>query len=423
VIYKYKYEKISAAMMEAKTKDRIKILLDEYLRLLHSGRNEKLKKYWKEKPSGFAVNLFRPDEAKSFMETGSIPVVVNPCETIFAYLYGYSLKDYYTDPEVYLEMYLRQRIDQFKTIGDDSCLRVEIPIWLGSYYEHSFFGVTSIYSDDETPRPEFQVVIGSRNDLERFQSIDFARTGHGPLAIEFYEVISEYVAGSGLCVTMPYFNRGPFGVLSILMGFDKLYLNAYDDPDFIMDAMHLVNEVSIDYERWINKEYGSPLGPKAIYNDDVSCPILSPDFYKRFVFPAEKALEKTYGGFSYWHSCGNCDELLPIIRDLSIESMNVSMVGDLDKYTKTFQNNASYEICVHPIDEVLKASPTKISEKLDSILSVCDANGVEAFSIVASALEGTGRENIISDLKQIFLWLEIATEKVNAYITKKRPGK
>jgi len=405
--------------MEAKNKEQIKDLLNEYLFLYHSKRNKKLKKYWKEKPSGFAVNLFRPDEARNFQNTGTIPVVVNPCETIFTYLYGYSLKDYYTDPTVYLEMYLRQRIDQFNIIRDDSCLRDEIPIWLGSYYEHSFFNIKSIYSDTETPRPEFKIVISERKDLEKFQNIDFATTGHGPLAIKFYEIISDYTEGTGLKVTMPYYNRGPFGILSILMGFDKLFIKAYDDSDFIKDAISIINKVSIDYEKWINKVYGSPLGPKAIYNDDVSCPILSPDFYKTFVFPAEKELEKKYGSFSYWHSCGNCNDLIPTIKKLKIESMNVSMVGDLDKYTKAFGNNTSYEICVHPIEEVLNASPIKMSMKLDNILSTCDKNKIKAFSIMASALEGTGRKNILSDLKRMLTWLEIARSKVNEYVSMK----
>ena len=405
--------------MNTKRREVIKSLLNEYMSSYHSKRNQRLRSYWNEKPSGFAVNLFRPDEAKSFLETGTIPVVINPCETIFSYLFNYSLKDYYTDPEVYLEMYLRQRINQFKIFRDDACLRSEIPIWLGSYYEHSLFGIESLYSVRETPRPKFEVTIKDRKDLEKFTNIDFKKAGQVPLAVKFFEDISKYIEGTDLKVTMPYYNRGPFGVLAIVMGFDRLFMKAYDDPDFVMDAMSLVNKVSIDYENWINDKYDSPLGPKAIYNDDVSCPIVSPDFYKRFIFPAEKELEEAYGSFSYWHSCGNCDDLLPILKNLKIESMNVSMVGDLDKYVRTFKNNTAYEICVHPVNEVLNASLIDMSMKLDKIISVCDKNKIEAFSIMASALEGTGKNNILSDLKHIFTWLETARKKVNDYIANK----
>ena len=405
--------------MNKKRKDIIKNYLDEYMSLYSSKRNIRLKSYWNEKPSGFAVNLFRPDEAKSFSDIGTVPIVVNPCETIFSYLFDYSLEDYYTDPEVYLEMYLRQRIEQFKIFKDDSCLRAEIPIWLGSYYEHSLFGIESIYSERETPRPRFDITIKDRKDLDKFSDIDFAKTGQIPLAIKFFETISEHVKGTDLKVTMPYYNRGPFGVLAIVMGFDRLFMKAHDDPDFIIDAMILVNRVSIDYEKWINDNYNSPLGPKAMYNDDVSCPIISPDFYKKFIFPAEKELEETYGSFSYWHSCGNCDDILPMLKNLKIESMNISMVGDLDKYTRTFKNNTAYEICVHPINEVLNANPIDMSEKLDRIITVCDKNKVKAFSIMASALEGTGKNNILSDIKHIFDWLKIARKKVNDFISYK----
>ena len=402
-----------------KQNETIKKLLNEYMTLYHSRRNEILRSYWNEKPSGFAVNLFRPDEARSYKETGTIPVVVNPCETIFSYLYDYSIEDYYTDPEIYLEMYLRQRIDQFKIINDDSCLRAEIPIWLGSYYEHSLFGIESQYSKRETPRPKFEITVKEREDLEKYSDIDFKKTGLIPLAIRFFESISKYVEGTGLKVTMPYYNRGPFGVLAIIVGFERLFIKAYDEPDFIKDAMAFINKVSIDYEKWINKEYDSPLGPKAMYNDDVSCPIISPDFYRSFIFPAEKELEKAYGSFSYWHSCGNCDDLLPILKDLNIQSMNISMVGDIDKYTKTFGNDTSYEICVHPIDEVLNVDQVNMSKKIDHIISVCDKNKINAYSIMASALEGTGKYNVLSNLRHIFTWLDTARAKVNEYIANK----
>jgi len=403
----------------ARERERIKPLLDEYLRLYHSNRNKKLRSYWKEKPTGFAVNLFRPDEAKAYRETGTIPIVVNPCESIFAYLYGYSLRDYYTNPAVYSEMYLRQRIDQFASIGDDACLRAEIPIWLGSYYEHSLFGVKSTYSDEETPRAVFRVLLAHRRDLDRYRQIDFTNSGQIPLAIRFFEEISDLVEGTDLKVTMPYFNRGPFGILTTIMGFDGVVYKAYDDPEFVMDAMSIVSQVSIDYEKWIHTQFGCPLGAKAIYDDDVSCPIVSPEFYERFILPGEKQLETAYGRFSYWHSCGNCDSLLPLLKQLKIESINVSMIGDIDKYTRTFGNDSAYEICVHPVKDVLRATSVGMSLKLDSIISICSANRISAYSIMASALEGTGRKNIIGDLSHLFEWLEVARSKVRNFIAGK----
>ena len=45
-------------------KKTIRKYIEEYLSLYDSKRNQKLKTYWIEKPSGFGVNLFRPDEPK-----------------------------------------------------------------------------------------------------------------------------------------------------------------------------------------------------------------------------------------------------------------------------------------------------------------------------------------------------------------------
>jgi len=177
--------------------------------------------------------------------------------------------------------------------------------------------------------------------------------------------------------------------------------------------MAIISNITIKYENWVNKNYGSPLGKKGLYNDDVSCPTISPDFYMEFIYPVEKKLEEEYGGFSYWHSCGNCDELLKSIRGLNIDTMNLSMVGDIEKYIKILGNDKAYEICVHPINHVLNADTITMFERTEKIISICDKENLHSYSIIASALEGTGKNNIISDLKQIFKCLEITCKKVN----------
>ena len=177
--------------------------------------------------------------------------------------------------------------------------------------------------------------------------------------------------------------------------------------------MAIISNITIKYENRVNKNYGSPLGKKGLYNDDVSCPTISPDFYMEFIYPVEKKLEEEYGGFSYWHSCGNCDELLKSIRGLNIDTMNLSMVGDIEKYIKILGNDKAYEICVHPINHVLNADTITMFERTEKIISICDKENLHSYSIIASALEGTGKNNIISDLKQIFKCLEITCKKVN----------
>jgi uroporphyrinogen-III decarboxylase len=406
-------------MRHTERKERIQNLVSEYIDLYHTKRNTRLKSYWKEKVSGFGVNLFRADEPKKYSEIGTVPIVVDPCETIYSDLFDYSLKDYYTIPEVYLEMLLRQRINHFKFFMDDSPLRLEIPIWIGTYYEYSLFGVRQIYSDKRTPQAVFEILVETEEDLEKYEDIEIDKTGIIPLAKKFYEIISKHVEGSGLKVSMPCFNRGPFGILSQLMGFDKLFFKAYDDPDFIKKAFKIINNVRFQYEKWSNANYKTPLNTNAIFNDDVSCPIISPDFYKEFIYPAERDLNDRYRIISYWHSCGNCDDILELINKLNIETLNIGMAGNVDKYTKVFGNSSAYEICVHPINDVLLANYSEMTGKIEKILSICKTNDISAFVIMASALEGLGRDNIICDIKHIFNWLEIARRSVDNFIVDK----
>ena len=96
-------------------------------------------------------------------------------------------------------------------------MRLEILIWLGSYYEHSILGIEIIYSDKETPRPGIEVIIKDKKDLKNFEDIDFIKAGQVPIADKFFESTSNYLEGTGIKTTMSYFNRGPFGILATLM--------------------------------------------------------------------------------------------------------------------------------------------------------------------------------------------------------------
>lgn len=400
-------------------KDIINKLVEEYLKLLNSTRNRRLKSYWIEKPNSFGGNMQRGDEPKKYKETGSIPIIVNPVEAIYAHLFNYSLKDYYSNPDLYLEMFLKQRITQFTIFMDDSPLRKEIPISMGTYYEMSIFGAETIFNDTQAPMAKFNLVIKDENDLEKFENINFDKAGLVPLAIKFYDTISNYLEGTELKVAFPSFNRGPFGVLCTLMGYDKTLTNMMDNPDFIKHALKLINRVSISYNTWIRKNFNTEFAPKQLINDDVNCPSISPHIYKNIIFPIEKELEVSHERIAYWHSCGNCNDLLTIIKNLRIDVINVSAVGDLNKYTVEFKNNAAYEICVHPINDVLNTNEIGMSKKIDSIISICDKNKIDAYCIIASALEGTGKNNLLKDIKHIFDWINISRNKINNYIKHK----
>jgi len=403
-------------MMSRKNQDRIKSLIEEYSKLLNSNRNNRLRSYWIEKDNSFSVNLYRADQPKKYEEIGTIPILINPVESFFSNLLNYNLKDYYTIPEIYLEKLLEQRINQFKYFMDDSPLRENIGIFLGSYYELSIFGMNSIFSENHSAMLENKTIIKNKSDLDKLVNIDFKKNGLVPVAIKFYEVISKYLEGSELRVDFPCFYRGPFGILALLMGFDNLLPNMILDPDFTRKAFKLITDYFIKYAKWAKKEFNTSTNIIPLFNDDVSCPTISPTLYEEFVYPEEKRIEKFFGRFSYWHSCGNCNELVAIINRLKIDVINVSAVGDLEIFTKEFKNKTAYEICVSPTRDVINNNYISKSIKLDYIINTCKKNGIEAYSIMASALEGTGLGNALNDIKNVFQWISIAREKVNSFI-------
>lgn len=397
-------------------KDRINYLIDKYTKLLNSDRNKRLRSYWIEKPNSFSVNAYRCDQPKSYKEIGTIPVLTQPVESFFVSLLNYSLIDYYHSPEVYIEKLLEQRINQFNWLLDDAPLRPNLGIFLGSYYEVSLFGVETIFSKDHAAMPGERPIINDIYDLEKFSKINFENAGLVPLAIKLYEGINRYFEGTELKINFPCFTRGPFGILLILMGYDKLLTYMIDKPDFIKKALEIITDNFIEYGKWIEKEYNGSIESIPLFNDDVNCPTLSPSLYKELVLPEEKRIKKFYKKISYWHSCGDCTKLVSAINELKPEVINVSAFGELDNYAKEFKNDVAYEICVNPVKDVLNDDYIRKSLKIDHIINTCKINNIEAFNIMASALEGTGKNNMLGDIRNILEWISIARDKVNNFV-------
>ena len=385
--------------------EQIKRLIDNFLELEQSEKNQLRKAKWQRlPPTGRDQWRATPKTDGSWRE-GNIPLVIDLQNSIWAKLLDFSLKDYYTHPEVFLEYYLRIMIERFKMFDDDVFLSKTISIWGGAAYEGSMFGMKYEMFDAQDPWLDHTILINGSDDLERISFPDFHASGLMPDMLRVYEGVSEML-GEEFDVFFPEWIRAPFGICVYLRGFENFLVDIMLDPDFARRILRFVTDARIDWYNNLAKYLGRKPGLANLFNDEVNCPSLSPDGYRELVLPFEKKLCDYHGGLLYWHSCGDVTPFLEDIRRLPVmEMMHVGPWTSVDHAAKVFGDAAPLEICINPQKDIFEADASAMALKIRSILEDCSRNDINGFYIRASGLGIT--RNMDFTLKKIKEWNHI----------------
>jgi len=362
-------------MSKYKDEDEIKRLFEKVLRLIESSENKRRKEIWGGRfyPADYHPGLITPFPVRKRKEK-KVPISVGWDRIVWSNMLDFNIKEYYTDPIVYLKETLKMNIYQFNNIPDDTPLEKNIPIFLGVGFEASLFGVPIVYSSDHEPLFTSEgAVIRHKKDLNKLKIPDFFRSGLMPLAHRFYEEINKLVPDD-FTVSFPKWNRGPFGVACALRTMERLLIDVVEDPNFVHKIMRVINDSRKEYTHKRRKFTGKSEPAESVcLNDEVSVPMVSPQIYQDFIFPYEDELAKFYGGIMWWHSCGNKTPLVPIIKKMSqpIGFMDFRLcVDDLLTAVKSLDGKIPFHVRPGNAD-VLDRCEARVKNRFNGIMCMC----------------------------------------------------
>jgi hypothetical protein len=148
-----------------------------------------------------------------------------------------------------------------------------------------------------------------------------------------------------------------------------------DDPKFVHEMMAFatvcIKEWWTERIRFLGED---GLEPLLLGNDEVGVPLISPALYEEFILPYEIDLSDYFGGIDYWHSCGNCTELLSLLALIpNLRMMDVGPWTALQPAVELFGKRPGSSIMkrLHPVSEVLMASEEQIRARLLQIKATC----------------------------------------------------
>jgi uroporphyrinogen-III decarboxylase len=347
-------------------RQQIKDLIEQYLEIVHSARNQKNRPYWER------VDTWNRDMWRGIPRHGkSVPFTVAPDNSLWSHILQVDLRDYYNDPEIYLETQLKLKIYHFHHFNDNTYFTDELYIWFGVITELSFFGAPIIFY----PNKEGWIagnVIKIYTDLERLTIPDFYKSGLMPKIHRYYEVMHEYAAGK-LRVMFPEWVRGPFCIATHLRGMENILIDTVENPDFIYSVMQFLVESNKHWNAERNKFLTTEIKTCKLYNDEIGTPAISPRVYKTLIFPYEKELSDYYGEVAYWHSCGDTTKFQSQINKLT--NLKMYHCGPWTSYAqavKHIDKTTALDICLNPQSDVLEADEHQMFEKLEDIRRICD---------------------------------------------------
>lgn len=135
-----------------KTTETVSGLIAQYSTLFESGENKRRLALWTRTDEGIRGEM-QWHGIPSYSAGSGIPMPVTvECQNkIWEEILGLDLKRFYTEPDYYLEYYLKIKIEKFLRFTDDTPLTMDIPVVLGVTHEAGMLGQKVILDGGEEP--------------------------------------------------------------------------------------------------------------------------------------------------------------------------------------------------------------------------------------------------------------------------------
>jgi len=239
-------------------------------------------------------------------------------------IFGYSVKEYFHNPEVYLENYLKHEIYHFTEIQDDVPILLHVPVYRSAYFEAILCGAEIVYLDDHDAVLPDTPHLKDLSDVGALPIADFNQGEVMSYAKKLYEYVCEQVRGREFTVSFMEWLRNPFGVATWLYGEEKLLTAMASDPEGVH---RLISYATQSRKKW-TRQRAKYLGEEdyvtaGMYSDSVRGTLISPQQYLEFVQPYEMGIAELHGGIYYWHCCGDTTKLLEQLGGLPLELSHV----------------------------------------------------------------------------------------------------
>jgi uroporphyrinogen decarboxylase len=250
------------------------------------------------------TGLERIVHALQFKEADRVPAGPLVCGAARRVL-GVSYQDWAQDVDLAIE----SMVQAHKLIGMDGVLMlVDLSV------EGADFGGPVVFPLEDTPHPVYkQNLIQSLDDYKKIERVDPRKTKRMSHLQKYTEGV---VKALGSHTGVMSFVYGPLGILSMLRGAEKLFVDCMKNPEVVIQAEEVITDVLLEQVDALCET-----GAHAIVLDTLfaSGSIMSKDLWMKMEGPFARQLAErvhSHGRAVIVHNCGN-----NIYFDIQMETM------------------------------------------------------------------------------------------------------
>ncbi len=227
------------------------------------------------------------------------------------------------------------------------------------YAEASAYGVGLSYPENNLPQVT-QWLINDIKDIDKLKL--FNVNDHSRLKSRVNEV-REFSRLVGNTQFICGWVEGPLAEYCDLRDVSPACMDLYENPEEIRKALAIIAENAI-----IFAEAQVKAGAHCIGMGDAVCSLISPDLYKEFVFPLEKAIVDhihSLGAKVKLHICGNTSGILPDMVKTGADIVDIDhLVGSMAGYADLFPEGQVPSGNSDPVSVIMNGSSKVIEESV-----------------------------------------------------------
>jgi len=231
----------------------------------------------------------------------------------------FNMKEQYERPECMLYENLRGMVSAAKGRSDTlPTIRAN----LGTGFVASVFGVEQIVFEDKMPWPQGHPTKEQLQEMQPSDLADVSDKGLMPRAVEIYGFYRERLGTTDYCYIPD--TQGVLDVAHLVRG-DDVFLDLYDDPDFVHHLMELCLQAYISVTKLMKETIGERMdlglhGGKAMANGGVrycmdTSVLLSREQLEEFEAPYLRRALQTFGG-GWVHFCGYAPHVTDVLVNI-----------------------------------------------------------------------------------------------------------
>lgn len=343
----------------------------------------------------------RVNIAYSFQEPDRVPICISEGGSYWARLFGYNIRDYYSNLEVMIEVQEKGLLWRFENLRDDrNCYVIGMDI--GPVSEALMFDCPIEYPDDTSPR--IVTILKSPQDIENLKIIEPEKNPKIRWFLKRFEEFKGIAEKKGTVFPVQkklYLQiHPPLSSACAIMEPTLIYTYLYTEPEIVrvlLDKMLKAFFMLVDYFDKINGTRTESIG----LADDNSCSI-STEMYKEIVVKYNKAIYERYGKVKrYLHADGPNDQLFPVIaEELKLNVMDIggwSRLEEAVKYLKgktVIQGGLNNKDIYNGLDVLAKS-------KIDNAIKLAGPGGGYEFAIGGETYPGVSAGTLIELVKYV----------------------